>query len=205
MAMTGRLVPFVLALLLLVSAGLHGLFTLAARKASRALGPALQDRTRIAFRVDAGFTAAERALVLEAFARIRKASGCVDLKASFEKVGFGEVLSWRRDNRATIHRASDPFTWKYQISRYLAGSGSYMGIAMVWTGDIFIMASRRREAPADFGNAVAHEVLHVVFNSGWHSPDENSLMHHSIGGGKQRLLGPEAAKLRAMCAKGRKP
>lgn len=202
--MIKKLVPIVLALLLLLAAGLHGLFILAARKSARTLGPSLSSRTEIAFRVDAEFTPAERALVLNAFGQIRKASGCIDMTASFEDVGFGEILSWRRDDRATIHRASNPFTWKYQMSRYLAGPGSYMGIAMVRTGDIFIMTSRSDEIPADFENTVVHEVLHVVFNSGWHSSDENSLMYSGIGGGEQELLEPETAMLRAMCAGRRK-
>jgi hypothetical protein len=204
--MTKMLAPFVLVLLLLTAVGLYSLFVFFARKSAYASGPPLRSRTEIAFCVDAEFTPDERALVLETFGRIRMASGCVDLKASFEDIGFGEVFSWRRDDRATIYRGSNPFTWKYNVSRYLAGSGLYMGIAIVKTGDIFIMASRGDENFIDFRNAVTHEILHVLFNSGWHSPDENSLMYRSIGGGKQRLLGPEIAKLRAMCAtRRRKP
>jgi len=198
--MTKRLVPLVLALLLLVAASTHGFFILAARKSARAVGPILPSRTEIVFRVDASFAASERVLILEALQRIKQVSGCVDLKVFFEHVGTDEILSWRRDGHATIYKASNPFTWKYHMVRYFTGPGSYMGVAMVRTGDIFIIASEDGEGSDAFRNTITHEVLHVVFKSGWHSQDRNSLMYHSIGGSKQLLLESEAAKLRAMCA-----
>jgi hypothetical protein len=52
---------------------------------------------------------------------------------------------------------------------------------------------------------VTHEVLHVVFRDGWHSKDPDSLMYHSIGGGGQRFLAAEAARLRTLCALAKPP
>lgn len=178
----------------------YGILHVSVRKAAHMVGRPLADRSRIAFRVDADFTAVERELILEAFREIGRASGCVELTASFERLPAREMLSWRRDSHAAIYRAASPFSWEYHVSRHLAGPGSYMGIAMVTTGDVFIMVSERDEGPGDFRNTVIHEVLHVVFRSGWHSPRGDSLMHESIGGGEQKLLAEERTKLRAICA-----
>ena len=198
--MVKRLVPILLMVMVVVLAATHGMFNIAMRKAMRMNGPALSDRTAISFRVDDSFTAKERILILEAFGEIKRASGCIELTASFSRIPAGEMLLWRSDKDATIYRASQPFTWMYHAARYLAGPGVYMGIAMITTGDVFIMAAEDDEGTVDFRNTVVHEVLHVVFRSGWHSPRGGSLMYHSIGGGKQKLLAEETAALRAMCA-----
>jgi len=198
--MVKRLVPILLMAMVVILAATHGMFNIAMRKAMRVSGPALSDRTAISFRIDDSFTAKERVLILEALGEIRRASGCVELTASFARIPVGEMLTWRRDRDATIYKASRPSTWTYHASRYLAGPGVYMGIAMITTGDVFIMAAENDEGGVDFRNTVVHEVLHVVFRSGWHSPRGGSLMYHSIGGGKQKFLAEETAALRAMCA-----
>jgi hypothetical protein len=202
MAVIKRLVPILLVALVAFLAAAHGAFLLVARGASGMIGPPIPNRLAIRFRIDAEFTPTERVLILEAFRLIRLESGCIELTASFEPIGFGEILTWRRDDRATIHRGASHATWKRQMADYLAGPGSYMGIAMVTTGDLFIMASAA-DGPDDFRNTMVHEVLHVLFQSGWHSQDPKSLMYHSIGEGNQKLLGPEKAMLRHLCGASR--
>lgn len=197
--MLRRLVPFLLLMAALIFLATHGVLNFVMLKAARVSGPALSGRTEIAFRVDGKFASVERALILEAFKEIRRASGCIKLTPSFVPIKPGEVFSWRRDQYSTIYRASKPFTWQYHTARFFTGLGSYMGVAMITTGDMFIMASEDGEGRDDFRNTIIHETLHVVFKSDWHSPHEGSLMYKSIGGGKQKFFAEEIAALRAMC------
>lgn len=197
--MLRRLVPFLLLMMALICLATHGALNLVMRQAVRVSGPALPKRTEIAFRVDSRFTSTERALIVEALKEIERVSGCIKLTPSFVLIKTGEVRSWRSDKYSTIYRASKPLTWQYHTARFLTGPGSYMGVAMITTGDMFIMASENGEGHNDFLNTIIHETLHVIFKSGWHSPREGSLMYQSIGGGKQRLFAEEIAALRAMC------
>lgn len=198
MAMIRKLMPIVLILMVVSLAATSGILWFAIRRAAATNGPALASRTSVRFRIDASFTASERALILEAFRKIKAVSGCVSPEALFDDVGWSELFSWRLDSRATIHRASNPMSWTYHMARYLAGQGSYMGIALVTTGDIFIMTTGREDRAA-FMNTIIHETLHVVFWSGWHSMRKESLMYDTIDG-SQHLLSEEVAMLRAMCA-----
>jgi hypothetical protein len=187
------------ALFVLLAVGAHTwMLVAAAHRAAHMVGPHLENRTAILFRADDSFSARERILMMEAAEAIAKASGCVKLTLVFGNIPLGEAMTWRSDNSATIYRASNPLTWKRKVADHLAGPGSYMGLAMITTGDIFIMASAAGNE-TDFRNTVAHEMLHVVFESGWHSKDPDSLMYRAIGEGTQRLLDEERGKLREMC------
>lgn len=198
MSVTRKLVPIVLVLMVVSLVATSGGLWCSIRHAATTNGPVLVDRTSVRFRVDSSFTVAERKLILEAFRRIRAVSGCVSLEARFEDIGWSELFSWRIDSHATIYRASNPMAWAYHMARYLAGPGSYMGIALVTTGDVFIMAVHN-DGRAEFMNTIIHEVLHVVFRSGWHSVRKSSLMYDTIDG-NQHFLAEETAMLRAMCA-----
>lgn len=170
-------------------------------RAAHVVGPHLMERKATRFRADAAFTPAERVLILAAVAEIAKASdGCVQPSVSFETVGLREAFSWRKDGRATIYRAASWREWAHHLAKKLAEPDHCVGLSFTATGDIFVMVSPEY-GEANFRNTVAHEIIHVALESGWHSPDKASLMYHTIGGGKQGFSGPEAAKLRALCSK----
>lgn len=204
MAVITRLKTVALILAMVATTMISGLFGLVIYLAEYTGGPSLIDRQVIVFRVDDAFTAKERALILDAFRKVGHASDCVVLKASFETIRSDEILFWRRDGRPTIYKASSPGVWTYNVAKHLTLPHSYVGISFIRTGDIFILNSAEdgdseSESNIEFRNTIVHEALHVVFNSGWHSKDKNSLMYYAIGG-KQRLLEVETAKLRAICA-----
>lgn len=198
--MVKRIVPIILIIMVIILATLYGVFNLIMLESLSIKGISLSDRTSISFRVDKSFTKVERMLILEAFTDISRVSGCIKLNVTFAPILGKELLSWRRDNRATMYKASMPFTWRYHSARYLTGKGVYMGVAMLTTGDIFIMADIE-DSFIDFKNTIIHETLHVIFQSGWHSPHGESLMYPSIGGGKQKFLKKEIMALQAMCKK----
>lgn len=193
-----RIVPVLFIIMVVVFVATHGMFDFVMRRAMRTNGPALLNRTVISFRVDDNFTMKERALIFEAFAEIKRVSGCIELTASFVRIPDSEMLLWRSDKYATIYKVSQS-TWVYHVARYLTGAGSYMGMAIITTGDIFIMSSENDDGVVDFKNTIIHEILHVVFRNSWHSSHKGSLMYYNIGGGKQKLLDEEITKLRAMC------
>lgn len=169
-------------------------------RAAHAPGVSLPgQRTAVAFRADSTFTQDEQILILEAAKAIDLASGgCVHPSVVFEPIRFSEATSWREDGRATIYRAASWHEWAHHLAKKLAEPDHCVGISFTCTGDIFVMISRRA-GKVDFRNTVIHEMLHVVFKNGWHSTDKDSLMYHSIGGNRQKMLGVETNRLRAMC------
>jgi len=158
----------------------------------------LKNRTEIIFRVDDRFTKNEQKLIQDTLTEIRQASGCIKVKASFEHIGLLEFFSWRFDGRPTIYRATDPLSLAYHIARHIVGIEPCLGVTRLWTGDSFIMSTEISDGVDDFRNVIEHEVLHTVFNSPWHSSNEESLMFPYVSG-KQILTLEDILKLRKIC------
>jgi len=200
MAVIRRLVPFLLLMMALVIGSSYGVFIFSMLKAARVCGSALISRTVIQLRIDDSFTTVERTLILQGIQELSNVAKCLKLTIAFDCVLFSESLSWRTDAYATIYRSSNPVTWQYHIARFLSGPGSYMGIAMTTTGDMFIMASERGDGAVNFRNTIVHETIHVLLYGGRHSKNKKSLMYHIISG-DQKLLPADVFRLKALCIK----
>lgn len=163
----------------------------------------LKNRVKINFRVDDDFSTMEKSLILKAFQKINSLSGCVNLKVNFENITLRDIFLWERDGRPTIYKSSNLLSWKSYMFYYISNSVNNLGIAIIKTGDIFVTVSSDNEDK--FQNVISHEILHIIFSSGWHSKEEDSLMNATIGEKKQTFKFSEIYKLRQLCNKMEEP
>jgi hypothetical protein len=154
--------------------------------------PLLHRRT-IIFRVDDSFTYEEQEAIAAALTRWEVASDN-HFQFSFytDRVGLGEVLRWKEDGLPTIYKASPLTSWQRHIGKIMAQSPTIVGLAMIYTGDIFIFSTNLEYELME--KIIVHEAGHIIVGP-WHSPNQESIMYGRIDYPQRMIIQPEDVKI----------
>jgi hypothetical protein len=159
------------------------------------------------FRLDDSFNETEEELIKEALEELNRNYPCARLNYYKDNIPFSEMVSWKTDNTPTIYKASNKFSWKHLAGQLIASDEivDYLaGVTMSSYGDVFIFLkvkpSSKDLKKHNFKAVIIHEIIHVLFNDGWHSQDRKSLMYDTIlNSGDQELQREEKEMLKDLC------
>jgi len=87
------------------------------------------------------------------------------------------MLRWKEDGLPTIYKASSLVSWQRHVGKVIAPSVAVIGLAAIYTGDIFIFSMDLEHGLME--KIVTHEVGHILAGP-WHSSDPKSVMYRMI-------------------------
>lgn len=138
------------------------------------------ERDKVKFRVDSSFTYDERMKISSAM-KDWSQNTIVDVEYYIDDTSFFELFSFNRDGVPTIYKAMG-IGWRRSLGMMIANKLSTAGVAVVFTGDIFIFISG-----APFERTVKHEIGHILSRTGVHSNDPSNVMFSKILPGKGNI------------------
>lgn len=137
----------------------------------------LINRRNVEFHIDSTFSKKEILIIRKAFRRWEEETeGYIKISSRVRKVSGLEVFSWLSDGIPTIYNATYNLGWKRHIAKHIANCENTLGLAMIYTGDIFLLEGYSKR----FEGIVTHEVGHIYLGK-FHSSDINSIMYPAIG------------------------